>query len=410
MIGARSGSVNLDRANRYMPNFYSASEAAARLGVSKQTLYSYVSRGLLRAHATERSRERRYLVDEVVQLERKRAHIRKPGEVAKDALDWGLPVVESSICLIANSRLHYRGVNVQTLLASASVEDVAALLWDVPVRSAFTSQAPAFANDFRQAVIRFKRSPPDESLLPLFVNATRGTHEREAARAERRYGELVRTVAGCLLRRSPRATPLHEQCAHVWNLNARQADLVRQALILCADHELNASSFVVRCIASTDASLHACVLGGLAALSGARHGGTTHRIEALWDEIVTRRHPEPLVRARSERGKDLPGFGHPLYPEGDVRATALLSAMSGRRAGWQPYVEAVEEVTGLRPTIDFALVALRRFLQIPEGNAFGLFALGRSIGWIAHALEERHRCRLIRPRAAYVGRPPVVPK
>jgi citrate synthase len=349
----------------------------------------------LRAHAAERSRERRYLVDEVAQLERQRANIRKPGEVAKDALDWGLPVVESSICLIANGRLHYRGVDVQTLLDSATVEDVAALLWDIPPETAFTPRPPQVGADFRSAVTRARKSQPDASLLSLFVNATQPSHA---------YGDIVRILAACLLRRSPRTTPIHEQCAQAWRLSSRQAQLIRRALILCADHELNASSFVVRCIASTDASLNACLLGGLAALSGARHGGTTHRLEALWSDLVLAKRPEQAIRQRQERGEDLPGFGHPLYPEGDVRALALLSSMAGRRARWQPYVSAVEQATGLRPTIDFALVALRRFLELPEGNAFGLFALGRSVGWIAHALEERQRGRLIRPRAAYVGR------
>src|SRR5262249_18723636 len=113
-----------------------------------------------------------------------------------------------------------------------------------------------------------------------------------------------------------------------------RSDLLRRALILCADHELNASSFTVRCIAATGASLPAAILGGLAALSGPRHGGATYQVEALWDEIKQGRRPsrEPL-----------PGFGHPLYPDGDPRAAAILAKVP------VPWVADLPE----KPNIDF---------------------------------------------------------
>jgi citrate synthase len=90
-----------------------------------------------------------------------------------------------------------------------------------------------------------------------------------------------------------------------------------------------------------------------------------------------------------ERGDDLPGFGHPLYPDGDIRASAILESLPGRRQRWRSIAQAVEQLTGQRPSLDFALVALRRHLQLTVGAAFGIFALGRSMGWIAHALEQR---------------------
>ena len=132
----------------------------------------------------------------------------------------------------------------------------------------------------------------------------------------------------------------------------------------------------------------------------------TVRVESLWDELEKARNPEAAVRARLERGDDLPGFGHLLYPDGDVRASAILGRLGGREQRWRQLVQAVEKVTGERPSVDFALVALRRHLELPVGTAFGLFALGRSIGWIAHALEQRSLGTLIRPRAAYVGPSP----
>jgi citrate synthase len=245
------------------------------------------------------------------------------------------------------------------------------------------------------------------SLMTLFAIAGRAlpmdSWQAVTGRSVRPYGDLVRLLAGCVLGTPPRAKPLREQCATAWRLDERRARLVEAALILCADHELNASSFTVRCIASTAASLHACVLGGLAALSGPRHGGMTMRVETLWNEVAEAANPEMSLRARLERGDDLPGFGHPLYPDGDIRAQAILSRLPGRRQHWRPLAQAAEQLTGLQPSLDFALVALRRHLELAVGSALSIFSLGRSIGWIAHALEQRSQGTLIRPRAAYVG-------
>ena len=390
-----------------MAIYYSALQAAARLGVSRQTLYSYVSRGLLRAHPGDSHRERRYLVAEVNQLATRRSRARSPVRAARDALNWGLPVVESSICCIDAGRLYYRGKDVLSLIETQSAEDVAALLWQCSKREAFELVGPLSS---KTPAERLERSSSTRSLVFSFALADRDlaadSWQAASGRSAHQYGKLVRVLAGCVLGTRPRAEPLREQCARAWSLTAGKARLLEIALILSADHELNASSFTVRCIASTAASLHACVLGGLAALSGPRHGGVTMRVETLWNEVGGAANPEACLRARLERGDDLPGFGHPLYPDGDVRASAMLSRLPGRRQRWQPLVRAVEQLTGLRPSLDFALVALRRHLQLPIGSALGVFSLGRSIGWIAHALEQRAQGTLIRPRAAYVGSPP----
>jgi citrate synthase len=113
--------------------------------------------------------------------------------------------------------------------------------------------------------------------------------------------------------------------------------------------------------------------------------------------------PAQALRERLARGDDLPGFGHHLYPQGDVRAQALLEGFLNTHPRWQVAIATVRELTGHAPSVDFALAALRRHLGLPAGSAFGLFALGRSLGWIAHALEQGRDGSLIRPRAAYTG-------
>ncbi|HIH2682948.1 TPA: citrate synthase, partial [Burkholderia cenocepacia] len=216
---------------------------------------------------------------------------------------------------------------------------------------------------------------------------------------------------------APGDAPVHRQLASAWRVRRRDdADLLRRALVLCADHELNPSTFAVRCIASTGSHLFGAISGGLAALSGPRHGGETFRAGTLLDEAARAADLDrylALRLAHDERADGgrtaLSGFAHPLYPDGDPRARALLNALHAT-APERPALRMaralaarVEAATGLRPTIDFALAVLERTLALPDGAAFTLFAAGRTAGWIAHALEQYADGKLIRPRARYVG-------
>lgn len=389
-----------------MSSYLTAAETAERLGVARATLYAYVSRGLLRAHPGPTHRESRYAQADVEMLAGKRKRGRKPREVAKATLNWGLPVLESAITLIEDGRLYLRGASIEGLAQASSVEDVAARLWQCAQSVAFGPAAPTSPAVLAPVQTHMARQRPEESLLPLFTLASEDAPTAQWQAAPERLAEgcgaLVRLLAACLLGTAPSAEPIHRQCARAWQLDGEGADLVRMALVLCADHELNASSFTARCVASTGASLRAAVVGGLAALTGARHGAATARVEALWDELGDS-SPAAGMRQRLARGDALPGFGHHLYPEGDVRARLLLARILPQRPAWAPWIGDAQALVGQPPSLDFALVAVRRHLGLPQGAAFGLFALGRSLGWIAHALEQRSGDGLIRPRAAYTG-------
>jgi len=390
-----------------MADYLSAAEAAKRLGVSRQTLYAYVSRGLLRAHEANDPRKSRYASEAVVRLADERRRGRRPKEVAKATLDWGLPVMESAITLILDGRLLYRGVDAVALANDASLEDVAGLLWRLPTEAAFGPLPPFGPPAGPPAGSELSsRLPRDEALLPQFAAATTddatASWQHDPHRLAEGCGALVRVLLSCVTGTPTGTAPLHLQLAHAWQLDAAGTDLIRMALILCADHELNVSSFTARCVASTGASLRAAVIGGLAALSGGLHGGTTARIESLWRSLDDGSMLGQL-RRHLAAGETLPGFGHPLYSEGDIRATVLLERILPRFPRARELVEAARQLTGQAPNIDFALVTLRRYLKLPEGSAFGLFALGRSVGWIAHAIEQRETGQLIRPRAIYTG-------
>jgi citrate synthase len=202
----------------------------------------------------------------------------------------------------------------------------------------------------------------------------------------------------------PGTDAVHERLARGWSADAAGADLIRRALVLLADHELNASTFAARVAASTGAPLAACQLAGFATLSGPRHGGAGEAVMLLVEESE-RLGPDAAVGRWLDHDRPLPGFGHPLYREGDPRAQALLAAidvddeLSRLRA-------AIFTATGRRPNIDFALAALTRSHRLPPDAPFRLFALGRSIGWTAHAVEQVTSSGLIRPRGRYEGRLP----
>ncbi|WP_175877908.1 citrate/2-methylcitrate synthase [Burkholderia sp. BCC0097] len=400
-----------------------AQEAAGMLGVSVSTLYAYVSRGLLHSLPDGATKRRRYDANEVRVLARRRADAKRAGGVAERSLDWGVPVLESRITQIADGRLRYRDTDAIALADTATLEETAARLWDCPpARLAAASLASTGfdAAQWDDWARRWAHLAPLERTLVLLPAAAASLPRLWAQGRDAQLDSaalLLRVATAALAGIAPGDAPVHQQLAAAWRVRRRnEADLLRRALVLCADHELNPSTFAVRCIASTGTHLFGAISGGLAALSGPRHGGETFRAGTLLDEATRAADLDrylALRLARDERADGgrtaLSGFAHPLYPDGDPRARALLDALHAA-APERPALRAahalaarVEAATGLRPAIDFALAVLERTLALPDGAAFTLFAAGRTAGWIAHALEQYADGKLIRPRARYVG-------
>lgn len=388
----------------------SAADAAAALGIKPETLYAYVSRGLIRSEATG-GRARRYRAEDVAALARRRRH--DPGAEAEAALSWGAPVLDSAITLISDGRLYYRGRDATVLARQASIRDVAALLWQAEAQAIFAADnLPVLGADFAAARRAVQGLLPVEralALLPVAAASDARSLDLSPAAVALAGGRLVRLLAAVVAGSEPSARPIDAVLADAWGVGAAARPLLRAALILSADHELNVSAFTARCVASARASPYNAVVAGIAALQGTRHGGEFERADAFLGEALAA--PDPGVAAASylRRGERLPGFGHPLYPEGDPRAGLLLDLLeeSGRPlvAAARPVAAAVEALIGRRPNIDFALALLRRALALPDGAALGLFMLGRSLGWLAQAGEQYAERRLIRPRARYVGPP-----
>jgi citrate synthase len=184
-------------------------------------------------------------------------------------------------------------------------------------------------------------------------------------------------------------------------------------LIACAEHELNASTFAARVVASTGADLYASVLAALCSLSGPIHGGACDRIEALFADLDAGTRADALLAAFSAKRLLPPGFGHAIYPDGDPRASLLkkVAAVIARRRGKRMFEtarrveDAVWKRERLRPNLDFYLTVCTRMLGFPRGLPAALFAMGRTAGWIAHSIEQYDDNRLIRPRMRYRGSP-----
>src|SRR6185369_108133 len=237
----------------------SSAEAARRLGVSAATLYAYVSRGLLRSQGTTGRRERRYRADDVSQLKRRRSVGRKAEAIAAHALDFGTPVLESGLTLIEDGRLSYRGHDATRLARSASLEQIAQLLWDCDDRPFDARNLPAMSAALRAAWAATPTLSTVDRCLVLLPAAARWDHPSWVEDRDAMLETGVRilrllTAAVTLEPLSP--LPVHEQLAAAWSVPAERSVLIRAALVLSADHEFNASTFAARVVASTGANLH----------------------------------------------------------------------------------------------------------------------------------------------------------
>lgn len=398
-------------------DYLSAQDAAARLGVSLATLYAYVSRGRIDSRPGADGRSREYSAGDIEQLIERRQAGRGAAQAAAHSLAWGLPVLETRISLIRSHGHYYRGESAIALAESgATLEDVAKLLWDCGNHDPF---AVAPSRDWPEAVacLLHHSVPPLErttAVLPLLALDAAHSHSADPHHRRDYAAQLLRETAALLCGAHPDSRPVHQLMVASWHAEETGlSELVRCALALCADHELNASSFATRVAASTGASLHVAVCAGLATLSGPHHGGAVARAHAFIEEMLREERPADKVRERLRRGDALPGLGHPLYPEGDPRGTTLLESLRATRPSpgnfsrVQQLIETMQAQCGQRPNLDFALAAIACAYGLDANAALAIFAAGRMAGWLAHALEQQESGSLIRPRASYVGRMPL---
>lgn len=381
-------------------------------------MYAYVSRGMVRSEAVEgKKRTRRYRAEDVRRLKERRERRRDPDGVARDALHWGTPVMESRITLIDDGRLYYRGRDVVDLAGQKSIEEVAALIWtgdETMAPSLFPPGELLLSGRVRAVLGNVSGMPPVEAfqvLLPLAAAEDPAAYDLRPLAVARTGARILRLMAGVVSGED--APGLAETLGRGWSPRGGGAGaLLDAALVFCVDHELPVSTFAARCVASSGATPYAVVLAGLAALGGVKHGGQIELVEAFLREVEAAGDARVVISGRLRRGERIPGFGHSLYPGGDPRGAGLLS-LAAEEYPEDPGVGLCEDVAGEvlhlmggRPTVDFALATVARALELPAGGAVALFGLGRTVGWIGHAIEQYEGDSLIRPRARYVGEQP----
>ena len=422
-----------------MADFLSAAEAARRLGVKPATLYAYVSRGVLSRGKAADGRASLFNADEVERLAR-RGRPRRPAGVADIT-------VESAITEITGDSLRFRGLDATRLVVSHTFEEVAELLWTGELRSA---REPWQARPEALASGRAAQAALPAGTLPLerlqvIVPAMAATDplrlQLDPAAVLAAGRSIIAGMVDCLpsTATSGPATsgsgisgpatpgpdtsgpgisgPGQSVAERLWSrLCDRRASpalmhAMSAALVLLADHELAASTLAARAAASVRADPYAVVGTGLGAVSGALHGGASLGVETL---MAAASGPDDVPRVVAEllrRGERVPGFGHFVYRGGDPRAVVLLDLVrraapkSGPLAVADAVLAEVRQKSLPEPNIDFAIATLARVAGIVRGGAEAIFAVARTAGWIAHALEAYAGPGPLRPRAVYTGKP-----
>ena len=398
--------------------FLSSREACAELGIRPQTLYSYVSRGLIRSETGDRRhRTRQYYREDIERIRRNKELRARPEAAAEQALRAGDPILESALSRIDDDDLYYRGISVGELARESTVEEVASLLWtgDRSLRvDGFSGEArlEGVGRALAAELAPLSKVERMQVLLSTSGAADPAAFATAPPHVHRCGARILRLVTLVAAGRDRTGAGAARTLQNAWLPGRPEtARLIEAALILCADHELNVSTFTCRTVASSGASLWAVVTAGLSALQGPRHGGATGRLEALWDEAAANGVTDTIA-GRLRRGDSIEGFGHVVYRGVDPRAKVLMELLeeavpdAPELAMAKELIGEVGKRTGLSHNVDLGLVALRRALGLEKGAALLLFCLGRIVGWIAHAIEQYQSGRLIRPRARYTGPEP----
>jgi len=404
-----------------------AAEAAERLGIKQASLYAYVSRGTLNRKRAPGSRGSLFDADEVARLALKGRPRRSPAGAQL--------IIESSLTELSRDQLRYRGHDAIALARRRSFEEVAALLWtgslvpDPQARWLATSEALA-AGSAAQAAL-----PPQTLLLErlqVIVPALAATDPLRLHLDRSAVIEAGRSLITGMVRCLPPPPgslggpaglngsghngagggSIAERLTGTLcpgPLSAGLISAVQTALVLLADHELAASTLAARVAASVRADPYAVVATGLGAVGGALHGGAALGAEVMLGAAAGPADAPRVVGDLLRRGERVPGFGHFVYKSGDPRAQLLLQVIaehapgSPRLAVARAVVAEVQRRALPEPNIDFALATLTSVAGMVPGAGEAIFAIARTAGWIAHALEEYDRNAPIRPRGIYTG-------
>jgi citrate synthase len=396
------------------------------LGIKPATLYTYVSRGLLHPLRHAHRKANRYLLEELQSLKVRSSVRQGSGPVAAAAMRWGQPVIETSITEIDEDGPRYRGFLATDLVRHpARFENTAELLWSGlqtdspqtwPVETMKVDVARALEAVLQQGFVR-PRMMRVFSIVATVLGDGTLEQELRMGSTERLSRQMLFAFTGACGLLGPRGVYLQPQVEQSLALHVMEAmgvtkapaleHAINTALILSADHELSPSTFSARIAASTGATLHACIVAALAAHQGAALAGGADAAEDLIESLHSNADLKSRLAEAELKGQRLPGFGLPIYPNGDPRAALMIKLAQQTAPGSAQadlalrFVEGVNERLGLHPNIEMGLVVLCNAWHMPARSACALWGIGRTAGWIAHTLEQRLAGFTIRPRGLY---------
>ncbi|MBG0851998.1 citrate synthase [Streptomyces spinoverrucosus] len=398
----------------------STKEAAELLGVKAETVYAYVSRGQLSSHRTPGGRGSTFDAAEVEALAR-----RNRRESAGSSAPGTDMAVRTRITLIDKDRYYFRGVDATELAARHSYEEIAEWLWTGQLRPGITFTAPKDSVAVaRRAVDALpEHSGPTDRLRVAAVAAASADPLRFDLSEDAVLG-TARVLIPTLVAALPPVRYTHRDqgplAQRLWGrLSPRDPDdaslrALDTALGLLVDHDLAASTLAVRVAASARAHAYAAVSAGLGVIEGPLHGAASGLAHRILMEVLDQGDAAPVIAAELRAGRRIPGLGHRLYSGEDPRARALFALLEAMPDA-EPALAAARDVvataarhTPLHANVDLALAVLTASCGMPATAGETIFAVARTAGWIAHALEEyAERPLRMRPSGQYVGpRPP----
>ncbi|MEU2565032.1 citrate synthase [Streptomyces longispororuber] len=397
----------------------STKEAAELLGVKAETVYAYVSRGQLTSRRGPGGRGSTFDPKEVQALAR-----RNRREPAATSAAHELSV-RTRITLIEKDRYYFRGVDAADLALRHSYEEVAEWLWTGVLRPGIHFTAPPEPAGSARLAVRAlpAHCTPTDRLRVAAIAAAAADPLRFDLSEEAVVG-TARTMIPTLVAALPPVRSGHRDggplAGRLWaRLTGHDPDeaslhALDTALALLVDHDLAASTLAVRVAASARAHPYAAVSAGLGVLEGPLHGAASGLAHRMLMEVLDRGTATPVIAAELRAGRRVPGLGHRLYAGEDPRAEALFGLLEVMpKAG--PALAAARDVvattarhTGLHANVDLALAVLTASTGMPAEAGETIFAVARTAGWIAHALEEYgERPMRMRPVGQYIGpRPP----
>jgi citrate synthase len=400
----------------------STKETAELLGVKPETVYAYVSRGQLGSRREPGGRGSTFDAKEVEALAR-----RNRRESSGSSGSGGELSVRTRITLIEKDRYFFRGVDATELAARHSYEEIAEWLWTGEMRPGITFTAPrASVAVARRAVDALpEHTGPTDRLRVAAIAAATADPLRFDLSEDAVLG-TARTLIPTLVAALPPVRRAHRDegpLAHrLWaRLSGQEADeaslrALDTALGLLVDHDLAASTLAVRVAASARAHAYAAVSSGLGVLEGPLHGAASGLAHRMLLDVLDQGSAAPVVADELRAGRRIPGLGHRLYPGEDPRARALFAFLKDV-PGAGPALAAARDIvattarhTPLHANVDLALAVLTVSSGMPSTAGETIFAVARTAGWIAHALEEYgERPLRMRPSGHYVGEKPPQP-